>query len=100
MLVSSQSLANIKTPTEGFKGILVNGGQLTNDYLLIYTITTTDALYSGANLSINGIRVAELTSLKVNCPCKIVGSIRAFKGDKIAHAVNSAGGTISVYAYR
>lgn len=96
----NQSLANIKTPTEGSKGILVNGGQLTNDYLLIYTITTTDALYSGANLSINGIRVAELTSQKVNCPCKIVGSIRAFKGDKIAHAVNSAGGTISVYAYK
>ena len=95
-----QSLANIKTPTEGSKGILVTGGQLTKDYLLIYTITTTDALYSGANLSINGIRVAELTSLKVNCPCKIVGSIRAFKGDKIAHAVNSAGGTISVYAYK
>lgn len=96
----SQSLANIKTPTEGSKGILVSGGQLTKDYLLIYTITTTDALYSGANLSINGIRVAELTSLKVNCPCKIVGSIRAFKGDKIAHAVNNAGGTISVYAYK
>lgn len=96
----NQSLANIKTPTEGSKGILVTGGQLTKDYLLIYTITTTDALYSGANLSINGIRVAELTSLKVNCPCKIVGSIRAFKGDKIAHAVNSAGGTISVYAYK
>lgn len=96
----NQSLANIKTPTEGSKGILVTGGQLKKDYLLIYTITTTDALYSGANLSINGIRVAELTSLKVNCPCKIVGSIRAFKGDKIAHAVNSAGGTISVYAYK
>lgn len=96
----NEGIKSLKTPTEGSNGIFVNGGQLTIDSLLIYTITTTDALYSGGNLSINGIRVAEFTAQKANCPNKIVGSIRAFKGDKVTHAANNAGGTINVYAYK
>lgn len=97
----SQSLTNLKNPAKGTKGILVNSGSpLTKDNLLIYTITTTDVLYSGGNLSINGIRVVEFTAQKANCPNKIVGAIRAFKGDKISYSANAAGGTMSVYAYK
>lgn len=97
----NQSLTNLKNPAKGTKGILVNGGSpLTKDYLLVYTITTTDVLYSGGNLSINGIRVVEFTAQKANCPNKIVGAIRAFKGDKISYSANVAGGTMSVYAYK
>lgn len=97
----NQSLTNLKNPAKGTKGILVNSGStLTKDYLLIYTITTTDVLYSGGNLSINGIRVVEFTAQKANCPNKIVGAIRAFKGDKISYSANAAGGTMSVYAYK
>lgn len=96
-----QSLTNLKNPAKGTKGILVNSGSpLTKDNLLIYTITTTDVLYSGGNLSINGIRVVEFTAQKANCPNKIVGAIRAFKGDKISYSANDAGGTMSVYAYK
>nr|DAN83987.1 MAG TPA: hypothetical protein [Caudoviricetes sp.] len=96
-----QSLTNLKNPAKGTKGILVNSGSpLTKDNLLIYTITTTDVLYSGGNLSINGIRVVEFTAQKANCPNKIVGAIRAFKGDKISYSANAAGGTMSVYAYK
>lgn len=97
----NQSLTNLKNPAKGTKGILVNSGSpLTKDYLLIYTITTTDVLYSGGNLSINDIRVVEFTAQKANCPNKIVGAIRAFKGDKISYSANAAGGTMSVYAYK
>lgn len=97
----NQSLTNLKNPAKGTKGILVNSGSpLTKDNLLIYTITTTDVLYSGGNLSINGIRVVEFTAQKANCPNKIVGAIRAFKGDKISYSANAAGGTMSVYAYK
>lgn len=97
----TKSLTNLKNPAKGTKGILVNSGStLTKDYLLIYTITTTDVLYSGGNLSINGIRVVEFTAQKANCPNKIVGAIRAFKGDKISYSANAAGGTMSVYAYK
>lgn len=98
---NTQSLTNLKNPAKGTKGILVNSGSpLTKDNLLIYTITTTDVLYSGGNLSINGIRVVEFTAQKANCPNKIVGAIRAFKGDKISYSANAAGGTMSVYAYK
>ena len=97
----NQSLTNLKNPAKGTEGILVNSGSpLTKDCLLIYTITTTDVLYSGGNLSINGIRVVEFTAQKANCPNKIVGAIRAFKGDKISYSANAAGGTMSVYAYK
>lgn len=97
----NQSLTNLKNPAKGTKGILVNSGSaLTKDHLLIYTITTTDVLYSGGNLSINDIRVVEFTAQKANCPNKIVGAIRAFKGDKISYSANAAGGTMSVYAYK
>lgn len=97
----NQSLTNLKNPAKGTKGILVNSGSpLTTDCLLIYTITTTDVLYSGGNLSINDIRVVEFTAQKANCPNKIVGAIRAFKGDKISYSANAAGGTMSVYAYK
>ena len=97
----NQSLTNSKNPAKGTKGILVNSGSpLTKDCLLIYTITTTDVLYSGGNLSINDIRVVEFTAQKANCPNKIVGAIRAFKGDKISYSANAAGGTMSVYAYK
>lgn len=97
----NQSLTNLKNPAKGTKGILVNSGSpLTKDCLLIYTITTTDVLYSGGNLSINDIRVVEFTAQKANCHNKIVGAIRAFKGDKISYSANAAGGTMSVYAYK
>ena len=97
----NQSLTNLKNPAKDTKGILVNSGShLTKDFLLIYTITTTDVLYSGGNLSINDIRVVEFTAQKANCPNKIVGAIRAFKGDKISYSANAAGGTMSVYAYK
>jgi hypothetical protein len=97
----NQSLTNLKNPAKGTKGILVDSGSpLTKDCLLIYTITTTDVLYSGGNLSINDIRVVEFTAQKANCPNKIVGAIRAFKGDKISYSANTAGGTMSVYAYK
>lgn len=97
----NQSLTNLKNPAKGTEGILVNSGSpLTKDCLLIYTITTTDVLYSGGNLSINGIRVVEFTAQKANCHNKIVGAIRAFKGDKISYSANAAGGTMSVYAYK
>lgn len=97
----NQSLTNLKNPAKDTKGILVDSGSpLTKDCLLIYTITTTDVLYSGGNLSINDIRVVEFTAQKANCPNKIVGAIRAFKGDKISYSANTAGGTMSVYAYK
>lgn len=97
----NQSLTNLKNPAKDTKGILVDSGSpLTKDFLLIYTITTTDVLYSGGNLSINDIRVVEFTAQKANCPNKIVGAIRAFKGDKISYSANAAGGTMSVYAYK
>ena len=97
----TQSLTNLKNPAKGTKGILVNSGSpLTKDCLLIYTITTTDVLYSGGNLSINDIRVVEFTAQKANCHNKIVGAIRAFKGDIISYSANAAGGTMSVYAYK
>lgn len=96
----NQSLTNLKNPTTGAKGILVNDGStLTEDYLLVYTIQSTEALYSGGYIDINGIRVAQLTAQRTNCALTIVGSVRGFKGDVLSVNTSSFGGSISVYAY-
>lgn len=96
----SQSLANLKNPAKGTKGILVNGGSpLTKDYLLVYTLQSTNTAYSGASISINGINVAQLTSQSANCKQTIVGSVRVFKGDIISITISNFGGDASVYAY-
>lgn len=96
----SQSLANLKNPAKGTKGILVNAGStLTKDYLLVYTLQSTNTAYSGASISINGINVAQLTSQSANCKQTIVGSVRAFKGDIISITISNFGGDASVYAY-
>ncbi len=96
----NQSLTNLKNPTTGAKGILVNDGStLTEDYLLVYTIQSTEALYSGGYIDINGIRVAQLIAQRTNCALTIVGSVRGFKGDVLSVNTSSFGGSISVYAY-
>lgn len=96
----SQSLANLKNPAKGIKGILViSGSTLTKDYLLVYTLQSTNTAYSGASISINGINVAQLTSQSANCKQTIVGSVRAFKGDIISITISNFGGDASVYAY-
>lgn len=96
----NQSLANLKNPAKGTKGILVNGGTpLTKDYLLVYTLQSTNTAYSGASISINGINVAQLSSQSANCKQTIVGSVRTFKGDIISITISNFGGDASVYAY-
>ena len=95
-----QSLTNLKNPAKGTKGILVNGGSpLSRDFLLCYTLQSTNTAYSGAYISINGITVAQLTSQSANCKQTIVGSVRAFKGDIISITISNFGGDASVYAY-
>ena len=96
----TQSLTNLKNPAKGTKGILVNGGSpLSRDFLLCYTLQSTNTAYSGAYISINGITVAQLTSQSANCKQTIVGSVRAFKGDIISITISNFGGDASVYAY-
>ena len=96
----NQSLTNLKNPAKGTKGILVNGGSpLSRDFLLVYTLQSTNTAYSGASISINGINVAQLTSQSANCKQTIVGSVRAFKGDIISITISNFGGDASVYAY-
>ena len=96
----TQSLTNLKNPAKGTKGILVNGGlPLSRDFLLCYTLQSTNTAYSGAYISINGITVAQLTSQSANCKQTIVGSVRAFKGDIISITISNFGGDASVYAY-
>lgn len=97
---SNQSLTNLKNPAKGTKGIFINGGSpLSKDCLLVYTIQSTEALYSGGYIDINGIRVAQLTAQRTNCALTIVGSVRGFKGDVLSVNTSSFGGSISVYAY-
>lgn len=97
----NQSLTNLKNPAKGTKGILVNSGSpLTKDYLLVYTIQSTDAIYSGGYVDINGVRVAQLTAQRANCALTIVGSVRGFKGDVVTFNNSNFGGSISVYAYK
>lgn len=96
----NRSLTNLKNPAKGTKGILVNGGSpLSRDFLLCYTLQSTNTAYSGASISINGINVAQLTSQSANCKQTIVGSVRAFKGDIISITISNFGGDASVYAY-
>lgn len=96
----SQSLANLKNPAKGTKGILVNGGTpLTKDYLLVYTLKTTNVALSGASFSINGIKVGDLVTRTPNNVIEICGCIRAFKGDIVSTHVANAGGYADVYAY-
>lgn len=96
----TQSLTNLKNPAKGTKGILVNGGApLTKDYLLVYTLKTTNVALSGASFSINGIKVGYLVTRTPNSVIEISGCVRAFAGDVITTHVASAGGYADVYAY-
>ena len=96
----NQSLTNLKNPAKGTKGILVNGGApLTKDYLLVYTLKTTNVALSGASFSINGIKVGDLVTRTPNSVIEISGCVRAFAGDVITTHVASAGGYADVYAY-
>ncbi|MEQ2633714.1 hypothetical protein [Roseburia inulinivorans] len=95
-----QSLTNSKNPAKGTKGILVNDGSpLSRDFLLVYTLKTTNKANTGASFSINGIKVAGLTTRTPNNIIEISGCVRAFKGDIITTHVASAGGYADVYAY-
>lgn len=96
----NKSLTNLKNPAKGTKGFLVvSGPPLTKDCLLVYTIQSTNAAYSGGSMSINDINVAQLTVQNANCKQTIIGSVRAFKGDIINITKSNFGGDISVYAY-
>lgn len=96
----NQSLTNLKNPAKGTKGILVTSGlPLTKDCLLVYTLQSTDAAYSGASIMINDINVAQLTTQSVNCKQTIVGSVRAFKDDIINIVISNFGGDASVHAF-
>lgn len=96
----SQSLAHLKNPAKGTKGILVNGGSpLTKDCLLVYTLKTTNKAQTGASFSLNGIKVGDLTTRTPNNVTEISGCIRAFKGDIVSTNVATAGGSAVVYAY-
>lgn len=90
----------LKNPAKGTKGILVNGGSpLTKDYLLVYTLKTTDKAQTGASFSINGIKIGDLVTRSPNNVIEICGCVRAFKGDIITTNVASTGGYVDVYAY-
>ena len=96
----NQSLAHLKNPAKGTKGILVNGGSpLTKDCLLVYTLKTTNKAQTGASFSLNGIKVGDLTTRTPNNVTEISGCIRAFKGDIVSTNVATAGGSAVVYAY-
>lgn len=96
----NQSLTQLKNPAKGTKGILVNdGAPLTKDYLLVYTLKTTNVALSGASFSINGIKVGDLVTRTPNSVIEISGCVRAFAGDVITTHVASAGGYADVYAY-
>lgn len=96
----SQSLTNLKNPAKGTKGVqVISGSALSRDFLLCYTLQSTNTAYSGAYISINGITVAQLTNQSANCKQTIVGSVRAFKGDIITITTSNFGGDASVYAY-
>ena len=80
----NQSLTNLKNPAKGTKGILVTSGSaLTKDYLLVYTLKTTDKALTGASFSLNGIKIGDLVTRSANNVIEICGCIRAFKGDII-----------------
>lgn len=96
----NQSLTNLKNPAKGTKGILVDSGSpLSRDFLLVYTLKTTNKANTGASFSINGIKVADLTTRTPNNIIEISGCVRAFKGDIITTHVVSAGGYADVYVY-
>lgn len=96
----NQSLTNLKNPAKGTKGILVNDGSpLTKDYLLVYTLKTTDKAYTGASFSLNGIKFGDLVTRTPNNVTEISGCIRAYNGDIVSTNVATAGGSAVVYAY-
>lgn len=96
----NQSLTNLKNPAKGTKGILVNcGSPLSRDFLLVYTLKTTNKANTGASFSINGIKVADLTTRTPNNIIEISGCVRAFKGDIVSTNVSTTGGYADVYAY-
>lgn len=96
----NQSLTNLKNPAKGTKGVqVISGSPITKDFLLVYTLKTTKEANTGASFSINGIKVADLTTRTPNNIIEICGCVRAFKGDIITTHVASAGGYADVYAY-
>jgi len=96
----TQSLTNLKNPAKWTKGILVaSGSALTKDYLLVYTLKTTDKALTGASISLNGIKIGDLVTRSANNVIEICGCIRAFKGDIITTHVATTGGYADVYAY-
>lgn len=96
----NQSLTNLKNPAKGAKGIFVNGGSpLSKDYLLVYTLKTTDKANTGASFSLNGIKIGDLVTRTPNNVTEISGCIRAYKGDIVSTNVATAGGSAVVYAY-
>ena len=96
----NQSLTNLKNPAKWTKGILVvSGSALTKDYLLVYTLKTTDKALTGASISLNGIKIGDLVTRSANNVIEICGCIRAFKGDIITTHVATTGGYADVYAY-
>lgn len=96
----NKSLTKLKNPAKGTRAIsVISGSPLTKDCLLVYTLQSNDSAYSGGNISINDINVAQLTSQNANCKQTIVGSVRAFKGDVITFTTSNFGGAVNVYAY-
>ena len=96
----NQSLTNLKNPAKGTKGVqVISSSPITKDFLLVYTLKTTKEANTGASFSINGIKVADLTTRTPNNIIEICGCVRAFKGDIITTHVASAGGYADVYAY-
>lgn len=67
--------------------------------MLVYTLKTTNKANTGASFSINGIKVADLTTRTPNNIIEISGCVRAFKGDIVSTNVSTTGGDASVYAY-
>lgn len=95
-----QSLTNLKNPAKGTKGILIaSGSALTKNYLLVYTLKTTDKAQTGASCSLNGIKIGDLVTRTPNNVTEISGCIRAFKGDIVSTNVAVTGGSAVVYAY-
>ena len=78
---------------------ITSGSKIASDCLLVYTIQTTSDIYSGASVSVNGIKIADLVAQKANNQFTIVGSIRVFKGDVVSVNISTFGGNASMVAY-
>lgn len=73
-----------------------------NDGLMVTTFSTTDAQYSGAYITINGVNVCGIGALNAGNAISITFPLRLFKGDAVAAVINDAGGsaTGSFYTYK